>query len=566
MENILSKANPVKSTLILVLMLCIYVASSSEAAYAPGVPDPLFGLNETAPTWPDGWPSSSVVNHYYIDNNHVQATDTGNTYGFPDKPRLTIPEIEYPEGAYIEIHNGPYDGGGQVILSANGTKNLPVWVRGVSDADRATITGEVILKGRYIILENLHFRDTGRLGLRSHNSSSLSNAIIRNSEFSGSNINVGNSAAIGVSGQSSSNRFNHIVIYNNHIHDLGDYLSSSENDFHGIAVVTNADHVWVLDNHVYHMAGDSIQIGTASTANENRVSHIYVSGNTFHEDRENAVDIKESDNVVISSNTLWGYKHTSSSSGEVLVIHNEADNIWVINNTVYNGNYGLLTSGSTNTWFIGNLIYNIHHDPEMPWDASSGYSSGTAIHFRGNSDGGVVNNTIFGYDNGIQLTQGNGVGYSIYNNILSERVEPDGVDIRSPNSTVSDSIAMDNNIIYHSTSSPAIYWEGYIFSVNEFKNTYEICNNCVSSDPFFVDQTAIDLSIKPYSIEANITSPAMNTGVLHPAYSTFDSIFGESILFDMTGRAKPSGKSMEIGSFEIVAPSPPDNVSVIRSN
>ena len=42
------------------------------------------------PSWPAGANGGSA-SCYYVDSTSPAATDTGNTYGYPAKPRLTIP-------------------------------------------------------------------------------------------------------------------------------------------------------------------------------------------------------------------------------------------------------------------------------------------------------------------------------------------------------------------------------------------------------------------------------------------------------------------------------------------
>jgi hypothetical protein len=163
-------------------------------AYTPptGIPDPSWGsihpIDTQAPAQPSGWPSTEVAGYYYIDNTNGSATDSSNPYGTPNKPRMTIPEITYAAGSYVEIHGGPYTGGGQIIITANGTEANPVWIRGSSSSTKPTIRGETIIKGSYVFLENLYYDTDNRgIGLRSHSGSSLHHAVVRNVEMTGSN-------------------------------------------------------------------------------------------------------------------------------------------------------------------------------------------------------------------------------------------------------------------------------------------------------------------------------------------------------------------------------------------
>ncbi len=282
--------------------------------YPVGVPDPLTTWKPSGysgpvvhPIWGDAPASWSEANQsgvpaYYIDMNHPQATDSNNTYGTPEKPRYSIPEITYAAGSYVEIHGGPYTGGGQIIFTANGTVDKPVWIRGLP-GELPDIIGETIAKGQYVILENLKYSLAAKtIQFRPHNSSNLHHAVVRNCVFEGDGVAVTNNSAIALRGGSASNRFHDFIVYNNQISYFGNSYSdvdpaegiAPENDFHGINPHTNVDRVWVLRNVIHHMGGDSIQVGTASTADENRTSHVYIGDNDFYDNLENGIDVKGS--------------------------------------------------------------------------------------------------------------------------------------------------------------------------------------------------------------------------------------------------------------------------------
>ena len=523
----------------------------SAVAYTPpvGIPDPSWGsihpIDTVAPAQPAAWPSTEAPGYYYIDNTHGAATDSANPYGTPNRPRMTIPEITYSAGSYVEIHGGPYTGGGQLILTANGTEANPVWIRGSSPATKPTIRGETILKGSYIFVENLYYdTDQKGIGLRVHSGSNLHHVVVRNVEMTGSGNAVGFNSAISITG-SDSNRFHDIVIYNNHIHNLGDHTAAAaENDYHGVAPSSNFDRVWILDNHIHHMGGDSVQVGVASIPDTARGSHVYIGNNEFHDDHENAVDIKEVNNVVVSSNLTYGYEGTGSSSGSIIVAHNNPDNIWIINNTVHSGWYGIVTTGSTNTWFIGNTVYNIHKDPAAgSWNPTSAYATGSAIHFRGSSTGGAINNTIHNYDIGMQLLQGTASGYTILNNILANRSEPSGLDINLVGTSLASNSTMDNNAFFN-TDNGLRWGNSTTYTVEGTKLFANSCLSCIelSSTPF--------KNASIFDFELNSNSSAINNGVDHSIYDTYFGLFGKRIDKDLKGKTRVMGASIDIGSLE----------------
>jgi len=107
------------------VLLCL-----TEVIYAytvpNGIPDPsayfngFDPINTLAPTVnADGtcercanWPSSENPGCYFIDNSDPNATDSDNPYGYPDRPRLTIPEISYSAGDFVYINGGMYSSKG----------------------------------------------------------------------------------------------------------------------------------------------------------------------------------------------------------------------------------------------------------------------------------------------------------------------------------------------------------------------------------------------------------------------------------------------------------------------
>jgi hypothetical protein len=495
-----------------------------------------------------------VIGYYYIDNTHPSSTDTGNTYGYPNKPRKSIPTA-YAAGSCVEIRGGPYVGD-QLTIVANGTPDKPVWIRGSSSGAKPTIRYEVIINGSYVILENLFFDTSEKTLSFRYKSSSVDHACIRNSEFAGPGTNIGNNAVIYVAGTSSVKTSN-IVIYNNHVHDFGDDDSASENDYHGVLPGEYSEYVWVLSNHIHNMGGDSIQVGQATYSADQRPNYVYIGGNTFHDDRENAVDIKRANHVIVSQNTCYGYEPTGSSAGEVIIIHDGPDNVWILYNKIHSGSYGIQTTQSTNTYFIGNLVYNIHHPSGTAWDPNSGYSYGAAIHFRGASTGGAIANTLYDYDTGIQLTQGTAAGYDIKNNIFAGRAEPLGMDIRVGDSSVASGSNLDYCLFYYGGGSARIYWNASAVNVATFKSRYGKCLNCPGeADPLFGNPAGGDFHLQA-------SSPAKDKGTTHPAYTTFFNQYGVDIRKDTEGRLRPQGAAWDIGAYEFeLAPLAPKNVRV----
>jgi len=542
--------NNIFSTILKLLSLVTIYISMNVNAYqlSNEVPDPLTAWKPTGFTGqvvnpisgqaPESWSAAKQAGlpSYYIDIGDPLATNSNNPFGSPGKPRKTIPEITYDAGSYIEIHGGPYNGGGQIIFTANGTPDKPVWFRGSASNDRAIISGETIVKGQYVILENLEYNTPRKtISLRTHNGSMLHHAVIRNSVFKGDGQAMGSGSVIAIYGGSSTQRFHDFIIYNNEISYFGkDYINSDlendpapENDYHGILSNLNTDRVWILSNKIHNMGGDSVQVGIASTNNVNRVSHIYIADNDFYSNLENGVDIKEADNVIIFGNKIWDWKEHkgNSSTGVAVVIHNTANQIWVINNEISDAAMGVVTTGgSTNTWLVNNVIKNIKHSNwNTTWNAGL-YESGGAIHFRGGSSGGAINNTIINYDKGIEISTGT---YNFINNILFNRNVANGGDITAESTQANPT-----------TSNNLIFSEGKKVNLPNVN-----CRSCRFTSPKFSDTTLVNYN-------TDIDGGGVGYGMPITTFTDiFKQVFSLDITSDFYGLARIKG-GIDIGAVE----------------
>jgi hypothetical protein len=519
--------------LAVVLVSALLPVSEGRCAYVPpvGIPAPPFGIDETAPAWPSAWPSGEAPGYYYVDKDHAAATDTGNVYGTPNKPRVSIPTT-LAAGSYVEIHNsagGAYTGSAALTITTSGTPSNPVWIRGQSAGSKPTIQRELYIRGSYAIYENLYFN----VDRKDVSISASDHISFRNSEMAGPGINSGNTSAIGI------NSSNHIVIYNNRIHDWGDVHATVQNDYHGIKPSASVDNVWILNNVSYNMGGDSVQVGGAGLSGLKRPNYIYIGGNEFHDNLENAIDIKKANHVIISGNTCYNYFQTSSSAGEAIVIHNLTNYVWVLNNRVFQSTYGIITTGSVNTYFVGNLIYNITHSGA--WDPTNAYQNGAAIHVRGTSGPTyIVSNTLYGNDIGIQSPAQD---VRIFNNIISNRKTADGNDIHLGSAAAGSD--MDYNLLYYGGGSARIRWgDGTSRSVAGFKAAYPKGANCPpESSPVYVDPVLFQFDIAA-------GSPAIDSGIMHSVYDAYFGLYGVSIRKDILGRSRPLGSRWDIGSHE----------------
>jgi len=211
----------------LLFSLFVYgIGLSTAFAYTPpiGIPAPDFGIDETAPAHPANWPATEAVGYYYIDSDHTAATDENNDYGFPDKPRISIPyNTTLAAGSYIEVapSTSTYPGGN---LRFDCSLAQPCWFRGADQSNMPTFTSLILLQqGQYAIVENLNISGSGteRVGITlGHPGSDYSSShySVRNNTISNNVSGSSNGSALGFYPGANST-ITDIVFYNNTVID-----------------------------------------------------------------------------------------------------------------------------------------------------------------------------------------------------------------------------------------------------------------------------------------------------------------------------------------------------------
>ncbi len=335
-------------------------AGSCEWKPPIGIPKPEFGIEETYRIYDDvanrnpdlTYTENEEGGYYthYVDNTHPSATNSGNPYGTADKPRRGVP---YPleAGSVVEIHGGPYDGGGRRWIRFYGvaTKQMPIFIRGYSDRDKPLFTGygnSIRIGGKYVIIENLKVEASS---MNFHKVfDNHDNISIRNNELFGRSANI----AVGRSISS--------VIYNNYIHNTAvDIKGDTDTPCGsvGIMVGSYSNHAWIVDNHVHDTGSDSFHSGHNGTD----IQYVYIGRNDFHHDKENAIDIKQVRDFVISQNKIYGYRDSSSSGADAIRVNDEGvqDNIWIIFNEIYDSDVGIAPyQAHFRPYIVGNIIYD----------------------------------------------------------------------------------------------------------------------------------------------------------------------------------------------------------------
>ncbi|MBT8077955.1 MAG: right-handed parallel beta-helix repeat-containing protein [Gammaproteobacteria bacterium] len=235
-------------------------------------------------------------------------------------------------------------------MTCAGTEQDPAFVVGgtlTGVGDVFTLTGSwCIFDGT--VFENIQLRTNG------------DHLIFRNIEVT--NQQDKNGVSLGGS---------NIVLVDSEIHhNQGD-------DRHGIFVGSGADSVWILGNDVHHNGGDGFQACHGCSANPPR--NIYLGNNTFHSDRENGIDFKYIEDVIVENNVVhslvrapadeeWCFDDGSScgvfssgSDGSAIVVGSDGapNGVVIVGNEVTNTVHAVRIEEGIDVTIIDNNFHDI---------------------------------------------------------------------------------------------------------------------------------------------------------------------------------------------------------------
>ncbi len=512
--------------------------------YAIGVPNPEidFGYcprTRPVPADPQEWAANTNAANWYYVNNETGNDANGN--GRPGAPRRNIPTGTHPAGTVIVVEktNTLYTTSApRYELTLQGTPENPCWFVGRGGFpefdERLRLIG-----CRHAIFDGIRSvkRDGGAWEV--HYSQQSQYLTLRNSEFQGDQTNVGFGSVLGLSGPSGS-KSHHIVIWNNHIWGYGDVTDSAstpENDIHGCKPAVNITDLWFIGNHVHHMGGDSIQVADANTAESNICQRIYIAKNDMHDNFENAVDIKHSDDIIISQNKMYNFRMANIGAAATmtpLVVHNNAERVWALFNEVYDVASGPICTGGDNVHFIGNLIRDVRPADGVSWSASSSYSGAEAMHMRGTSNATIAWNTVVNYQRGTILIGSQTVNHT--GNLYFNRTSTAGDEIRMSTSGGHSALTTDNNLYHPVIEAESFNRNGDIQDLAGWRATTGKENNSTLGDPQLTN-----------FIPA-VGSAADNAGAKPPAIAQFENLYGLSIDIDYLKNNRPSNPT--IGAYE----------------
>lgn len=389
-----AESRPVWARAAVALAIVSCQAHALEWTPIPGIPKPTFGVEEEVPPLPSPW-NQEVAGFYYVCASCAGAGDAA--YGTPSGPRRTLPDAAGPGS--IVVLAGTYDR--SAFFQFNCTLQQPCFLIG-DVTNPARSVNEIGLGGSYLVIDNVEF--TLKAGVSGSTVGIGGDHVaLRNSKVTGT-LSAGGLATDGTN----------IVVINNQIVDNGDASASSDQDRHGIKVVSN--NTWIVGNELARNSGDGIQVGDIGTRGS--VYSVYIGGNTAHHNKQTGIWVKDARDVIISSNESYGHVPSGSSDGEGLGGQYDAQYVWMLFNKSHDNYAGIgfksaNNGGGSDLYIIGNHIYD-NLDPgfrsDDAWESS-------AIASWNSADITIVNNTLDGNSGGINLNGNTGAAY-IYNNSI----------------------------------------------------------------------------------------------------------------------------------------------------
>ncbi len=532
------------------------VAAGTPWSYV-GIPYTDWAYNPFTiqPSVPTEWPASPAQDYYYVEPDHPQASDsivggeltgTFGRFGYPDRPRVSIPRNtwigdEYSAGTVIWLKGGTYNGNSALGAinfyhtwrpQFRGSPSQPVWIYGDPD-DKPTFTGVQVqmYNSSHTILDNLQWiggnTSNGAISLTvSDRAGPTHHITLRNLRFENMNWWGRGGAIIGMNATTQAGGVLHdVVAYNNIFKNNGGGYdwTTVDRDHHGYKINGRVDgnaayRIWVIDNQairgdfpdpadgVYKsLSGNLVQVGdqVASSGNNH---HVYVAGN-YQEDARQALGwTKKSFDVIFSSNECVNTFHGAGGNGQCYGHQYVADHNWWINNIGRNSTSGWMhTGGDVMTgklFVIGNLFYNnTRAAANDNWRLCSG-----ATLFTGYGEHYFVNNVFDSACHGIWTNNSFNASSKvhIYNNIFSNISS--GVDASSRAITVGvnggSEVFIENNLFDNFSSGVRVGTT--ITSLNDLNAQLWASGNIVG-DPLYVDQANSNYSLL-------VGSPVVNSG------------------------------------------------------
>lgn len=553
---------------IAITLICGLVLTVSAAWTPPvGIPNPsnTFGwpIDRATPAWPASWgttPTTATAGYYYVDKTAPGATDSANTYGYPDKPRATPPENSLAEGAFVYIHAGVYTSadstGDRFNWYGNGTSANPIWITGnpttrpvLRDFCHIGEGGSV----NFLVFENLSVSGANACKIEVRptvDGTLIDHVLIRNCDISGlANSGDTDGVLVGISASSDTvpnSTISNVVVYSCIISNKGDMATTEQC---GVYAGYHVDSVWCVDNVIHNIGADCVAGSHYSNGTTKQTRRYFIGRNTLYAPGENTIDLKGVYDAIISENVM--HDAGAREQGWSVVLHYGASpstacsNVWVLNNSISHTPGAVYTSsvGCNDLKVLGNVVYDV----KSSYTAQADVLNGKCIYLAG-SDGTFVfaNNTFYDYENGISISlPGAADTATVWGNIFSSRNDNAGYEVSVENG-VQTQVDIDYNRYYEPADAATFVWANAERNLAYMKGTAGESAHDSEGDP--------GLASPPVNFALSASSACIGANATNSIYSTFAAIWGTSAAFDKAGRARPIGGSWDIGAYEYQPP------------
>ncbi|MBW2534513.1 MAG: hypothetical protein JRI55_23680 [Deltaproteobacteria bacterium] len=511
--------------------------ASHETCVYPGIPHPTdllpSGIMPTLPT-PDsvaGFPydpctlqapePSDGPDSWIVSVSGDDATAGNDGQGTLAAPRRTVPVGAFGPGTAIFLLGASssygtvdFDMGDDNRWQFTCTDTEPCWVVGV-DGPRVGRQIE-IHDSSHLLIEGLSVVDVPGGGrpwgnLRFQDSQYVT---LRDTEVRGDGTNSSGGSAVSMS------NVQYMVTLRASIHEIGSWNSNATGlDVHGWRPAYENRYLWLLDSELYHLQADGVQTGNSNNPNpQPDTSHyIYIGGNLFYENYENAVDNKNSYHVIISSNDVHDHYAAPDGGGAnntSIILSNNSEGPWTgyhwaINNRVWNTGLAIRDSGSEadeKNFMVGNLVWN----------------ADTAFIQANNAPGRelwLVNNTASGSTTAFDVYQpGSGSSTYVRRNVFHQAGELDTMtDVDSE---------LEDNVLFGTTA----------------QGQWDVDEGNVTGDPLLTSPGDGDMTPGVGSVAIDSTSE-------DAVYALFTTLYGLDIRTDRAGTTRPQG-AWDMGAVE----------------
>lgn len=578
----------------LILLLLSAAAAFGQAWSYIGIPYPTDNvpgaIMPVLPTGADtpGWPYDPCTiatpvfadgaTQYYVDSVNGNNGTAGNSgRGSVALPRQTVPGLSgstwvLTAGMQVFITGNSTLWGAQTDknVQVSGTAADPCWIIGVGPGKPNFGGDEFFLSGQHLLMDNIRFQATDgktrvKIGenVAQGGGGPMQYCTLRYCTMTGLGTSGSGENAVLAGKGNITTPSAFVCIYRCEISNFGRWNRPDTNgvDRHGIQPLYYTRYWWIIENAVYHMEGDSVQLLTSGTTDgiyAKRPHYIYIAGNDFYENYEQSVDNKNSFHLIVSQNRCrYSRNPYLTKNNSCILINNDegwlSDYQWIIFNHVDDSGKGIFYKGDAASqlsattppvqitgqkgYIIGNLITNCSLGIYFEGGDTSGLGGTNPPASTWTQGVSVVNNTI--QTTGASISQlsiagnaGHYATYEISGNLLYKATATPDIVMKTDSSSIN-----TINVLRNLSYSPA---GAVTFSSTGAYDS--LLANLQSTNPLVANP--------PGDMSLTVGSPAIGANEESPVYQLFHDMYGIDIQKSFSGQPRPLGGTWDIGAFE----------------